>query len=332
MDVGFSQWLATDAWRAEATKWIADELAAVGLGVTGTIEQPRIRPWSTQLVVPSDQGRVWFKANCPSAAFEPAVHRALAELEPAEVEAPLAIDAGRGWMMTADRGLTLGDSHDATLTDWKAVVALAARVQRRVAGHGRTLVGQGLPDCSPATVPARFDWLVGELAALPTDHPSHLPADEAQSLRARSAVVDAAVEALLAAPMPSSLQHGDLHPRNVFAVDDGLRFFDFGDAQWAHVLEVLAVPYGFATRVTHHPWAEILDAYAAVWSDVIDADALESLMTPAMVTHAVNRSFTWLGAVVGAQPHELAEWGDAPLYYLRLALEPFPPADPESGP
>lgn len=332
MDAGFSQEVATDAWRAEATRWITDELAAVGLGVTGDIEQPRIRPWSTQLVVPSDQGTVWFKANCPSAAFEPAVHLALAELEPGEVEAPLAIDAERGWMMTADRGLTLGERHDATLADWQAVVARAARVQRRVAGHGGTLVERGLPDCSPGTVPQRYSWLVGQLEALPTDHPSHLPADEARSLRDRSAVVDAAVEALLAAPMPSSLQHGDLHPRNVFVLDDGLRFFDFGDAQWAHVLEVLAVPYGFATRVTHQPWAEILDAYAAVWSDVIDAEALQALMGPAMVTHAVNRSFTWFGAVVGAQPDELAEWGDAPLYYLRLALEPFPPADPESGP
>jgi hypothetical protein len=332
MDAGFSQWVATDAWRSEATRWIGDELAAIGVGVTGDIEQPRIRPWSTQLVVPSTQGRVWFKANCPSAAFEPAVHRVLAELEPGEVEPPLAIDVERGWMMTADRGLTLGDSHDATLSDWQAVVALAARVQRSLTGQGGTLVQHGLPDCSPRTVPDRYSWLIEQLSALPADHPSHLTADEARSLRSQAGVVETAVDALLAAPMPSSLQHGDLHPGNVFAMDDGLRFFDFGDAQWAHVLEVLAVPYGFATRVTHHPWAEIRDAYAAVWSDVIDAGSLEALMAPAMVTHAVNRSFTWLGAVVGAQPDELAEWGDAPLYYLRLALEPFPPVDPDSGP
>ena len=97
-------------------------------------------------------------------------------------------------------------------------------------------------------------------------------------------------------------------------------------------LEVLAVPYGYATRVTHHPWAAILDAYAAVWADLLDRDALEALMAPAMVTHAVNRSFTWLGAVRGASPDELAEWGDSPLYYLRLVHEPFPPLEPEHGP
>jgi hypothetical protein len=328
----FSQTVATDAWRGEATRWIDEQLAAVGRRRTGEVEQPRIRPWSTQLMVPSDQGTVWFKANCPSSAYEPAVHLTLSELEPGEVEAPLAIDADRGWMVTADRGTTLGDSHEATLEEWQAVVALAARVQRQVADHGAALAAAGLPDGAPATVPARYAWLVDQLAALPTDHPSHLPPDEADTLRARSGAVDAAVQELLAAPLPASLQHGDLHPGNVFVVEGTMRFFDFGDAQWAHVLEVLAVPYGYSTRVTHHPWPQLLDAYAQVWADLLDRDALEALMVPAMVTHAVNRSFTWLGAVEGAQPEELAEWGDSALYYLRLTHEPFPPEDPENGP
>jgi hypothetical protein len=328
----FSRTVASDSWRAEATGWISHELAGMGSHVTGEVVQRRIRPWSTQLVVPSDQGTVWFKANCPSSAYEPAVHLALAGLEPEEVEAPLAIDADRGWMMTADRGTTLADSHDPSLEEWRAVVALAARVQRQVADHGDELVGAGLPDCSPATVPTRYAWLIDQLAALPDDHPSHLPADEATSLRARSGEVEDAVAALLAAPLPASLQHGDLHPGNVFVVDGSMRFFDFGDAQWAHVLEVLAVPYGYSTRVTHHPWAAILDAYAEVWEDLLDRDALEALLSPAMLTHAVNRSFTWLGAIQGAQPDELSEWGDSPLYYLRLTHEPFPPEDPENGP
>ena len=332
MDGRFSEWVATDAWRDSALEWIRAELARFGWQVTGEVEQPRIRPWSTQLVVPTDGGRVWFKANCASAAYEPAVHLALAGLEPGEVEAPLAIDAGRGCMMTADRGPTLADSHDASLEEWQAVVALAARVQRQVAEHGDTLVAAGLPDCSPATVSARYAWLVDQLAGLPEGHPSHLPAGEADSLRATSEVVEQAVGALLDAPLPPSLQHGDLHPGNVFVVDGSMRFFDFGDSQWAHALEVLAVPYGYSTRVTHHPWSLLLDAYAEVWADLLDRESIEALMTPAMVTHAVNRSYTWLGAIQGAQPEELAEWGDAPLYYLRLTHEPFPPDDPERGP
>ena len=332
MDGLFSQWVATDAWRDEATGWIRDELAAVGRQVTGDAEQRRIRPWSTQLVVPTDRGTVWFKGNCPALSFEPGLHRALALLEPDEVDDPLAVDHTRGWMVTADRGATLGDSRDATLEDWQAVVRLAATLQRRVASEGPTLRGAGLPDCSPSTVPARYRWLIEELAALPGDHPSHLTDDGRAELEAGLPVVLAAVETLDAAGLPVTLQHGDLHPRNVFAVGSSLRMFDFGDAQWAHALEMLAVPYGYVTRLTTHPWPAVLSAYAQVWSDLVDPADLEALMTPAMVTHAVNRSFTWLGSIVGAQPRELAEWGDSPLYYLRLALQPFPPTDPESGP
>jgi hypothetical protein len=332
MDGLFSQWVAADAWREEATAWIRTELAAVGRLVTGEVEQRRIRPWSTQLVVPTDRGTVWFKGNCPALAFEPAVHRALASLEPDEVDDPLAVDDDRGWMMTADRGATLGDSRDATLEDWQAVVRLAATLQRRVAREESTLCGAGLPDCSPSTVPARYQWLIEQLADLPEEHPSHLTREVRAELEVGLPVVEEAVEALVAARLPVTLQHGDLHPRNVFAVGSSLRMFDFGDSQWAHALEMLAVPYGYVTRLTTHPWPDVLSAYAQVWSDVIAPADLEAMMTPAMVTHAVNRSFTWLGSIVGAQPHELVEWGDSPLYYLRLALQPFPPADPESGP
>jgi hypothetical protein len=332
MDGLFSQWVATDAWWDEAIAWVRDELTAIGRQVTGEVEQRRIRPWSTQLVVPTDRGTVWFKANCPALGFEPAVHRALSSLEPEEVDEPLAIDDARGWMMTADRGSTLGDSRDATLEDWQAVVRLAATLQRRVAEEGPTLWEAGLPVCSPQTVPARYRWLIEQLAALPGDHRSHLADDRRGELEDGLLVVEEAVETLGAARLPVTLQHGDLHPRNVFAVGSSLRMFDFGDAQWAHALEMLAVPYGYVTRLTTHPWPAVLSAYAQVWSDLIDPADLEALMTPAMVTHAVNRSFTWLGSIAGAQPHELAEWGDSPLYYLTLALQPFPPADPESGP
>ncbi len=332
MDGVFSQRVATDAWRGEVTAWISDELAAVGRRVTGEVEQRRIRPWSTQLVVPTDRGTVWFKGNCPTLAFEPAMQRALASLEPAEVDEPLAVDDARGWMLTADRGATLGDIRNATLEDWQAVVRMAATLQRSVVGEGPTLCGAGLPDCSPSSVPARYRWLIEQLAGLPPDHPSHLTTAVRGELEAGRYIVEDAVEALVAARLPVTLQHGDLHPWNVFVVGSSMRLFDFGDSQWAHALEMLAVPYGYVTRRTTHPWPAVLTAYTQVWSDVIAPADLETLMTPAMVTHAVNRSFTWLGCILGAQPHELAEWGDSPLYYLRLALQPFPPTDPGSGP
>lgn len=324
VSTSFSEVVAAPVWRAQAEAWIRDRVTEAGGRVVGDITQPRIRPWSTQLVVPTDSGRLWFKANCPALAFEPAVHAALARLDPGEVDAPFAIDQERGWDVTRDRGVTLGDSHDATLDDWRAVVRVAARLQRRLAGHGPELLAAGLPDCAPHTVPARFAELVEALAALPAEHPSYLDATVRQRLRNVSGLVEDAVGTLLAGPMPTSFQHGDLHPGNVFAVDRGLRVFDFGDAQWAHPLESLAVPWGWVHQLTALPWPAIVEAYASEWADVIDAPELERLLSAAFVTQPVNRALTWWGAVADATPEELVDWGDRPRFFLELVLEPFP--------
>jgi hypothetical protein len=322
MNESFAAVVGAPEWRAEALAWIDERLDGFGVALTGEVTQPRIRPWSTQLVVPTDAGRYWFKANCRALAFEPALHAELARLVPSEVESPAAVDPDRGWMLTADRGLTLGEQHEPTIDDWRTVVSLAAELQRATVPRGRELLGVGLPDCSPVTVPARFDEMVQTLAGLPSDHPSHVSESVREELLAQRHTVVEAVDILVDGPMPSTFQHGDLHPRNVFVTDGGLRIFDFGDAMWAHPLEILAVPQGWVTRLTSLPWSEVLKAYAASWADVLPPESLSELLRAALVTHAVNRSQTWAGAIAQADGDELAEWGDAPLYYLRLAVDP----------
>ena len=60
-------------WRQAAEAWIREQLDQHGDSLDGPIEQPRVRPWSTQLTVPTSAGRLWFKANAAALAFEPAV-------------------------------------------------------------------------------------------------------------------------------------------------------------------------------------------------------------------------------------------------------------------
>jgi hypothetical protein len=315
--------VSSATWRAEAETWVRDRVADAGGCVVGPVVQPRIRLWSTQLVAETDMGRVWFKANCPALAFEAAVHAALARLEPDEVDEPLGVDR-RGWILTRDRGTTLGDSHSPTLEDWQAVVRLAAGMQRRLASRGAELLAAGLRDCAPQTVPARFQELIESMAALPREHPSHLDTAAVGRLQGARALVGDAVGILMDSAMPTaSFQHGDLHPSNVFAVGAGLRIFDFGDAQWSHPLGTLAVPWGWIDRHSTVPWRPVVEAYASGWQDVIDPEDLVRLLPSAMVTHVVNRAFTWWDMIVGATADELVEWGDSPRYFLELVLDDF---------
>lgn len=70
-------------WLREATGWIDESLERRGITRVPTSPlQPRLRPWSTQLVVDTDHGRVWFKAGAPSMTPEAAIYSAVADVAP----------------------------------------------------------------------------------------------------------------------------------------------------------------------------------------------------------------------------------------------------------
>ncbi|MRJ99941.1 phosphotransferase [Aeromicrobium sp. S22] len=316
MDRPFSERVAHDDWRRAAEDWICRELDRHGHQVTGPIEQPRIRPWSTQLTVPTDAGPMWFKANCAAQAFEPALQLELVRLAPEAVDRPYAIEADRGWMLTVHRGETLADAHDPHVDDWVRVLRQAAELQRITAGAREALLATGLPDCGPPTVVARFDRIVEVLSALPQEHPAHVPAQlRSQLLAVRPRLVDA-VDVLAASPLPTTWQHGDLHPNNAFA--DG-RVFDFGDSQWASAVEMLSVPYGWITTLSEVSWPEVLEAYCDVWSTTAAAIAPE--WDAAALTQPVNRTLLWWTCLQEASAAEWAEWGQAPVHHLSRVLD-----------
>ncbi|AXT86385.1 hypothetical protein C6I20_15185 [Aeromicrobium sp. A1-2] len=317
----FSECVVELGWRREVESWVDQQLARDGHRITGPIQQPRVRPWSTQLMIPTDLGLMWFKANCAGLAFEPLVHAELARLAPASVDQPYAIEPERGWMLTRDRGTTLGESHEPTVEDWRVVLGEAAAVQRIAVGHSEALLAAGLPDCSPATVVDRFDRIVDILVDLPDEHPTRIDAYLERRLRAiRPEIVDA-VDELTASSLPSTWQHGDIHPWNVFAVGAGtLRIFDFGDGQWAHAAELLTVPHGWIIERGTVSWEDVVEGYCAMW-DVEPAD-LESQRVATELTQPVNRAMTWWACLAEAAAVEWAEWGDAPIDHLSRLVEP----------
>lgn len=318
MERTFSGTVTSPAWLDEARSWIHARSEDAGRRIVGPIEQRRVRPWSTQLVAPTDRGLWWFKANNPSMVFEAGLHALLADLRPQDVPRPVAVDVERGWLLTEDRGVTLGDDHPPTLDDWSGVVRTVAGLQRGLVDHADAVLATGVEDCSPATVPDRLERMVDALAGLPGDDPSHLTADDLAELARRRPELDDAVARLDASVVPSTLQHGDLHPWNAFT---DLRLLDFGDAQWAHALEVLNVPYGWITAESSLPWEAVLGAYAAQWEDVAGVRELRALFGATAFTHAVNRAATWWACLAHATPQERAEWGEAPRHHLLRILE-----------
>lgn len=321
----FSDRVTSEAWLSDARTWATEQVRQADAEVCGPLEQVRVRPWSTQLIVPTTAGRWWFKASCRSMGFEAALHAALAELLPDAVDRPAAVDVDRGWVLTRDRGSTLGDLREPTTADWCGVVEVIADMQRRLAAAEDRLLATGLPDCRPTVTLGIFDRLVEVLTELPEDHPCHVDAALGADLLAGRPRLVEAVDVLGAGRLPVTWQHGDAHPWNVFATParpgrglEQLRVFDFGDGQWAHAAEVLAVPHAWIETHPEVTWAEVERAYCAAWSLTPSDVAAES--AAARRTHPVHRASTWWRCLGEASAAEWGQWGDAPVYHLRGVL------------
>ena len=282
---GLSAVWRSDSWRADADAWVRQECDRLGLAIVGDTDQARVRFWSTQLTVPTSTGQLWFKANNPDQAFEAALVDELSRIDPDRVVAPLAVDVTRGWMLSPDHGPTLLDRPDTDRAVWARVVADFADLQRRVAPHGDALIATGLSPLEPGDLPAFVLDVVDEGAARPAADPRHV--DEELSARVRRVLptVERWAEELAAGPVPLSLEHNDLHLNNAFAPhpdETSLRFFDFGDAVWAHPFTSLNVPLEMAmgeweTDARSPDIRYVVDAYLERWSDLAQPAELRRL-------------------------------------------------------
>jgi hypothetical protein len=219
----------TDAdWLAEATAWIHARV-----DVTGEIEQPHVRPWSTVMRVPTAEGDLWFKAVTALHRFEPALTAFLAELRPGRVPEVVALERDRAWMLMRDGGTRLREL-PATVEHWERILPLYAELQISAAPHLAELLDLGVPDFRLA----RLTDLVREMLS---QQPEGLSDDEYRAMLDRLPEVDGMAERLVAQGVPETIQHDDLHDGQVFVRNGRYVVFDWGDACVSHPFHTLTV-------------------------------------------------------------------------------------------
>jgi hypothetical protein len=229
-----NRWRDPD-WLAEAHAWISDRVADAGARVTGPIEQPHIRLWSTVLRAPTSVGDMWFKANHPTVGYEAAVVHVLAATR-ADLVLPLvAVDIERGWMLMADGGERLREvvQRERDLGRWLDVLPLYGELQIAVSGRAGELVGLGAPDRRLAELPAQYERLLDAMDGLSPD-------EREQLTRSVPRVAETCRE-LASLGIPETIQHDDLHDGQVFVREGSYLFFDWGDACVAHPFFSMAV-------------------------------------------------------------------------------------------
>jgi hypothetical protein len=245
-------------WLDEVSDWIDEQLAPAGMVRIGT-PALRGRMWSVVVRVPVEEswagagsrrragkhsaadrsgGTVWFKANPAGSAFEPALLAALARWAPDMLPSPLAVDTARAWTLSEDAGTHLRELllRDPDPDHLRPLLQRYARMQRALVTRTQDLLALGMPDLRPQVLPGRFEALLARPALRST-------IDEAQyeALAAFAPVLREHCRELDGLGIPASLDHGDLHPNNVFGQGERALASDWGDGAVAHPFSTLLV-------------------------------------------------------------------------------------------
>ncbi|MDT0302134.1 phosphotransferase [Streptomonospora wellingtoniae] len=290
-DLRLSLWDDPDR-RASVRFWIADRLAERGERLLADPPRVRVRPWSTTARFTATSGPVWFKANAPGGEFEAALHGALYTWVPGRVLTPLGVDVERGWSLLPDAGTTLREQM-ASVDDfgvWEAALGAYSETQRLLAARARDMLALDVPDLRPAALGRLLDGFLADPAV------AEALGDGADLLISHRSAFDAECKALDDTGLPPSLDHADLHVGNVFVLDGGYRFADWGDAAVGHPFFSLLVPLRIAVReLGADPRAErrLRDAYLEPWTQAHPAPALRAAVPRATRLAAMGRSLAW---------------------------------------
>ena len=292
-------WTQPD-WLEEAKTWIQTTLTHQRITRRGPIEQPHIRPWATVLRVPTDAGDIYFKATVAALAHEPALTQALARRRPDCMPQVLGVDPGRGWLLTRDMGVTLRSlvQSPADLWRWHEVLPLFAELQLELAAQTADLLALGTPDRRLAGLPAQFESLLTDTAALQIDQPDGLTAEEYRQLQDLVPTFARMCEALAAYPIPETLQHDDFHDANIFVQEERVIFSDWGECGITHpFFSLLFPPRITAYRLNLADDAPALthlrDAYLEPWTRLAPRPELLAAWKLAYQVGTVNRALTW---------------------------------------
>jgi hypothetical protein len=286
--------------------------------VNGELDQFHVRWWSTVIRVPAAGGDLYFKAVGRGFEFEPPMTAKLAELAPDRVPELVDVDATRGWMLMRDAGEQLRDlvGRPADLHHWEDALPRYAELQIAAAPLAGELLAVGVPD-------VRLSKLPHQLCELLDRPEARLDAELRDRMLDALPGIEAMCGELAAYGIPETIQHDDLHDRQVFVRDGRYVFFDWGDSCVSHPFHSLTVALrATAARLDLEPGGaelrRLFDAYLEPFGAPAEAAHL------AYRTGTIARALAWDRYVRAAGVNAEPEDDSAPAYGLKLFVENGP--------
>jgi hypothetical protein len=244
-----------------AQEWIREHIEP-----TGAIETTHVRPWARVMRVPVADSVKWFKACAPVQAFEPRLTAQLYARWPDRVTEVLAIDEARRWLLLGDAGIPVSEQGNPPEA-WLEALPSYAEQQKGEMAYAVDHIGHGVPDLRMAALPA------GYLRLLATELP--LARDDVNRLRDFAPRFTELCVAMADAGIHESVQHDDLHMKNLYSDGRKLRVVDWGDSSIAHPFFSLLETFRFLEEFNHlapdDRWFHRLrDAYLEAWGSGLE--------------------------------------------------------------
>ena len=289
-------------WLKQAHDWIRAETARRSILITGEIEQPHAYAWSTVLHVPTDQGKLFFKATASETIHEAALTQSLARWFPGYMPELVAIEAGRGWMLMRDGGeqLRLSIRPTKDLAPWKPVIKRYAEVQIGLAEHVTELLSLRVPDHRLSVLPALFSQLLAAESNFMIDQEKGLTSAEWQQVKEKASGFGQICTKLAACGIPESLNHGDFHDGNVLVKDGRITFFDWGDGDVTHPfvsLRTFFVSIEIALDLEDYSFtpemAELLDLYLEPFQRFASKERLRTAYQLSKPVASIVKALAW---------------------------------------
>jgi aminoglycoside/choline kinase family phosphotransferase len=289
-------------WMKQAHQWIHAETSRRSIEVTGDIEQPHLYPWSTVLHVPTDQGKLYFKATAPETLFEVPLTCKLAEWFPQGMPELVTADDERGWMLMRDGGEQLRQSIRPTqdIHPWRPVIRLFAEIQAAVSSHVDELLAAGVPDYRLSVLPGLYRQLVADEKSLLIGQEKGLASDEWQTLKDLATRFEQLCLDLASYGIPESVNHGDFHDGNVLVREGHTAIIDWADACISHPfmsLRTFFVSIEIALKLDDYAFtpemAALLDHYLEAWQAYASLDHLRSAFRVSKPVASIVKAVNW---------------------------------------
>jgi len=221
---------ARPGWLEELFRWTQEQIAPLGLRLTGAFQQLNASPTFSLIRLETESGSVWFKATGEPNSHELRVTAALARLFPTCTPQLLAVHPRwNGWLSAEVAGISLDQTTD--FSAWEHAAQELAELQIASIGKTGELLEAGSKDLRMPRLAERIGPFLSRMSELMAAQQKRSPAPLVESeIKTLADGLKESCTLLESLRLPSTLGHIDFNPGNILVLKDRCVFLDWAES------------------------------------------------------------------------------------------------------